>query len=79
MSEHRIDPRTVKTTDTEPHAKGGQGTIVVGTMILPEQVATWVPEQFLKTFLERKFAIKKLNWDREDAEVSAKFFNVWLS
>lgn len=71
MSDRRIDPKTIKTTETEPRARGGQGTISVGAIVLPEQIPDWDPEKLL--------AIKKLDWNLKDAESSAKFFKVSLS
>ena len=79
MSWHQMDPTTIKIADSKPCARGGQGTIVVGTMIPPEKVPTWIPEDFLKWFFEMKLAIKKYEWNREDTEASAKFLNVWSS
>ena len=76
MSSRRLDRERIKIIETEPRAEGGQGIIVAGTMIHPEEIATWVPENFLKEFLEWKLAIKKLQWNSEDAEASAKFFKV---
>lgn len=79
MSEHRIDPKRIKTTGTEPLARGGQGAIVLGIMIPLEEVATWKPEQLPTTVLEMKLAIKMLEWDREDIEESTKFFKSFVN
>lgn len=94
LSTRRIDPRTIKTTETEPRAKGGQGTISVGRRILPEArhagdtavYSGWIvlpkeaakpsPEELRKFVFERKLAIKKLHWNRQDAEATATFFKV---
>ncbi|KIO33583.1 hypothetical protein M407DRAFT_17546 [Tulasnella calospora MUT 4182] len=62
-----------------PRAKGGQGTVFVGTLIPPEEVPSWIPEQLLKELLVANYAIKKLEWDREDAEESAKFFKAFVN
>ena len=78
MADKRIDSCRIKTPDTGPHAKGGQGSIAIGIVISLEEVATWDPEQLPARLLEEKLAIKKLDWDRKDAEKSTKFFNVCL-
>lgn len=75
MYKHRIDLRRIKTSETEPHIKGGQGTISIGT-IIPLEVPTRTPEQLPTNILEAKVAIKQFEWDREDVEHSAKFFKV---
>lgn len=76
MSNYRVDPCSVKTIETEKGAKGGQGVVVVGTIVPLEDVATWAPDQLPARLLELKFAIKKLNWNVKDPEVSAKLFKV---
>lgn len=76
MSGYRVPPTHIKTFDGGPKAKGGQGTVVVGTLILPEELATRLPEQALERFLSTNFAIKKLEWNCEDSEESVKFFKV---
>lgn len=76
MSEHRIEPERIKTIDSGPKAKGGQGTVVIGTIIPPEGILTWIPKQLFEQILNLGYAIKKLEWDRKDAEESIKFFKV---
>ncbi|KIO33001.1 hypothetical protein M407DRAFT_18158 [Tulasnella calospora MUT 4182] len=66
MSSYRIDPSRVKIPDGKPHAKGGQGTIVIGTVVPPAEFGTWLTEI--------KVAVKKFEWDQEDLEISTKFF-----
>ncbi|KAG8930655.1 hypothetical protein FRC00_001036 [Tulasnella sp. 408] len=56
---------------TEPHAKGGEGVIVVGTVIPPQEFLTWLPEI--------KVAVKQLTWNRNDIGESTKFFKVELT
>lgn len=62
--------------ENEPRAKGGQGTISIGSIIPPEELPRWVSEEFLQKVLELKLAIKKFEWDRADVEKSAKCFKV---
>lgn len=76
MRGFRIDPNRIKMTEPKPRARGGQASISIGTLIPHEEVATWLPEQLLKSVLELNLAIKKLEWDREDVEQSAKSFKV---
>lgn len=76
MSKHRIDPRRIKTINSGPKTKGGQGTVVVGTLIPPEEIQAWLPEQLLQKLLEAQYAIKMLNLSREDAEEFMKSFKV---
>lgn len=76
ISRYRIDRNRIKTTDGGPKVKGGQGTVVIGTIIRPEEIPAWIPEQFVKKFFESKYAIKILEWEHEDAEKSVKFFKV---
>lgn len=76
MANYQLDPRTIKTRDSGPKAEGGQGTVVIGTIIPPEELITWIPELLLSEFLNANYAIKKLHWDREDIEESVKFFKV---
>lgn len=119
MSHHRIDPTRIKTADNAPRARGGQGVVVVGTLIPPEGVEglgpevvekffhagdnesriealkEMLPEDFEEAFpervkeavfrvakslfLTRKVAVKELQWSRDDAEESAKFFKVFVA
>lgn len=84
MSGYRINQTNIKTIDDGPKAKGGQGTVVIGTLLTPEDLVTRLgeefvtrlPERIIKRFLEISYAIKKLDWDREDSEESVKFFKV---
>ncbi|KIO32086.1 glycoside hydrolase family 5 protein [Tulasnella calospora MUT 4182] len=65
--------------DNGPQAKGGQGTVVFGTLIPSEAARTWIRGEFLKKFHHGKLAIKKLNWHCEDAEESVKFFKAFVN
>lgn len=67
MSSRRIDPSRIKFEETGPRAKGGQSMIFVATISLPAPFAK---------LLKMKVAVKKLEWNREDAEASSKFFKV---
>ena len=69
----RVDPTIIKTSDIGPRAKGGQGTVTLGIVQVPEQLKALFP------FSELKVAVKKLEWDREDTEKSTKFFKVTTS
>ena len=66
----RLDPKIIKTNDTGPIAKGGQGTVMLGTVQIPEQLKELLP------ISELKVAVKKLEWEREDPEMSTRFFKV---
>lgn len=68
MSSRRISPTRIKMTETQPSRKGGQGVVVIGTLIPPETLRDRSPEL--------KVAVKKLEWERDDAEESVKFFKV---
>lgn len=74
MSGYRVDPERIKTADSGPKAKGGQGTVVIGTLIPSGEVP--ICEQLQEKLLETNYAIKKLAWNRENAEESVKFFKV---
>ncbi|KAG8926537.1 hypothetical protein FRC01_008718 [Tulasnella sp. 417] len=76
---NRIDSRRIKTTDNRSGVTGGHATVVVGTLIPPEEVRTWMPAQFLKYLFKAKYAVKKLRWDREDADESEKFFKLFVN
>lgn len=76
MSAYRLDPSRIKVAGNEPPKKGGQALVVVGTLIPPEEVPTWMPENFLTRLLEVKLAIKKFDWNHENSDESAKFLNV---
>lgn len=76
MRGFRIDPTRIKMTEPKPRARGGQASISIGTLIPREEVATWLPEQLLKSVLDLNLAVKKFEWDREDVEESAKSFKV---
>lgn len=85
-----MDPRKIQFTETELSAKGGHGTISIGTMNDPKLDPTfYVGRQIVldteslpssgevfKILFEEKLAIKKLNLNLEDAEASAKAFKV---
>ncbi|KIO25962.1 hypothetical protein M407DRAFT_24712 [Tulasnella calospora MUT 4182] len=79
LAERRIDRNRVKMVEPEPRAKGGQATISVGTIILPEEAATWIPEQLLTKLLGLQVAIKKFEWDCADVEQSARFFKSFVN
>ena len=66
----RVDPTIIQTYDTGPRAKGGQGTVMLGTVQMPGERRKSLP------ISEFKVAVKKLEWDREDPERSTKFFKV---
>lgn len=68
MAGHRIDPSRIKTNNTKPRAKGGQGVVIVATLLPAAGAATPEPEKMV--------AVKKLEWKSEDAERSIKFFKV---
>lgn len=64
----RINRTTIKMEETSPGIEGGQGIVVIGTLSLPDA---------LKDILaEVKVAVKKLEWNRDDVEESAKFLKV---
>lgn len=127
MSDYRIDPIRIQTTDAEPGARGGQGVVTAGTLLpkddfkemprptldklfpggyrelliealvellpeaqgqsFPEAVKELLPraskklvaEAIKKPQLERKVAVKKLEWPRDGAENSTKFFKVFTA
>ncbi|KIO18718.1 hypothetical protein M407DRAFT_31626 [Tulasnella calospora MUT 4182] len=79
LAERRIDRSRVKMIEPEHRAKGGQATISVGTIILPEEAATWIPEQLLTKLLGLQVAIKKFEWDCADAEQSGRFFKSFVN
>ncbi|KAG8897383.1 hypothetical protein FRC00_004350, partial [Tulasnella sp. 408] len=127
MSDYRIDPIRIQTTDAEPGARGGQGVVISGTLLpkedskelphpaleklfpggyrelliealvellpealeqsFPEAVKELLPrayeklvsEAIQKPQLERKVAVKKLEWPRDDAEKSTKFFKSFVN
>ncbi|KAG8915017.1 hypothetical protein FRC00_008726 [Tulasnella sp. 408] len=62
MSHYRIDPIRIKVTGDGPLAKGGQGVIVVATLV--PAVGFTEAEQ------ERSVAVKKIEWSHEDCERS---------
>lgn len=71
MSHYRVDPTRIKTTDTVPCIKGGQGIVVIGTLVPSEASNQLLPEL--------RGAVKKLYWRHDDAEESTKFFKVFSS
>ncbi|KIO32435.1 hypothetical protein M407DRAFT_18742, partial [Tulasnella calospora MUT 4182] len=79
IGSHRINPRTIKMTETAPHAEGGQGIIMIGTIIPHEDIETSIPEQLVGNVPEMKLAIKKLEWDRADVEETAKLFKSFVN
>ena len=68
MSYCRIDPTKIKIIEAQTGKRGGQGVVVVGTLSPSEAMDDKSPEL--------KVAVKKLEWQRDDAEESAKFFKV---
>ncbi|KAG9026100.1 hypothetical protein FS837_004742, partial [Tulasnella sp. UAMH 9824] len=65
MSLYRMNSKTIKIIDSEPIAKGGQGTIVVGSLTLPEEITTLSPGQLTKEVLNILYAMKELECDGE--------------
>lgn len=76
MNGYRIESERIKTIDNGPKAKGGQGTVVIGTIIPLEGILTWIPKQLYEQMINLPYAIKKLEWDYKDAEESVKLFKV---
>lgn len=83
LSIHRIDQDMIKMTDAEPGARGGQATVTIGNITVPEKLPTLVSEEALiklvhavKGGFQTKLAVKKFIWDRTDDEQSAKSFKV---
>ncbi|KIO27789.1 hypothetical protein M407DRAFT_22963 [Tulasnella calospora MUT 4182] len=66
LSSYRIDPFRIKSRDTGPRARGGQGLVILATLVPAEGSATPASEQVV--------AVKQLEWDREDSDNSARFF-----
>ncbi|KAG9042623.1 hypothetical protein FS837_010617 [Tulasnella sp. UAMH 9824] len=66
MSRYRIDARQVKPIDGGPNAKGGQGTVVVGTIMPPEEVCTWAPGPDMKELCDKTYAILEFIRDSEE-------------
>ncbi|KAG9043594.1 hypothetical protein FS837_009374, partial [Tulasnella sp. UAMH 9824] len=112
MSRHRIEAARIRTTDTVPGIKSGQGVVLTGTLLpsvaphpgwSPEAIEKLVfdrcadvlleefndlPPKLLKflcseaikgLFVEQEVAVKKLEWPRDDAEQSTKFFKVFVA
>ncbi|KAG9029733.1 hypothetical protein FS837_003482, partial [Tulasnella sp. UAMH 9824] len=44
MSPYRIEPTRIKTADTAPRARGGQGVVIVGTLLPPKALEGLRPE-----------------------------------
>lgn len=72
MSKYRIDPSRLKMADGQPILKGGQGIVVVGTIIPFEEESTWMPKQSTPGYL---FVTDDLKPDGE-AERRLKFTKV---
>ncbi|KAG9040588.1 hypothetical protein FS837_000422 [Tulasnella sp. UAMH 9824] len=121
ISSRRIDPTRIKFTESPPETRGGQGIVVLGSLLPPQEAqmnplakdledafaegsnkldnesfeearSKYFPnltlEEFkklmyenIKTELidERKVAVKKLAWPRDDAERSNKFFKSFVN
>lgn len=77
--------------DAEPCAKGGQATVTIGNLTVPEElrtlltdevvikrihVDTQIPEERVKEDYQTKLAIKKFKWGSTNGEKSAKAFKV---
>ncbi|KIO21625.1 hypothetical protein M407DRAFT_28766 [Tulasnella calospora MUT 4182] len=70
MSHCRIDPSRIKMMDNGPRAKGCRGTVYAGTFLPPETCTALPPEL--------KVAVKMLEWRRDDAEESTKYFKLFV-
>ncbi|KIO20397.1 hypothetical protein M407DRAFT_29974, partial [Tulasnella calospora MUT 4182] len=79
MNRYRIDPRRLKMTESGPSGRGGQSTVSMATIMPPEEVPTWIPEERLTEVLNTTFAIKKLKFDPEDDGESVKVFKSFVN
>ncbi|KAG8901146.1 hypothetical protein FRC00_008799 [Tulasnella sp. 408] len=78
MLHYRIDPSIIQVKDT-PKIKSSRGIVVPAKFIgLPETgtVSALLPGAWTVPFLEVELAVKMLQWKRDDAEDSTKFFKV---
>ncbi|KAG8925695.1 hypothetical protein FRC00_003745, partial [Tulasnella sp. 408] len=71
MSGYRIEQTRIKFADTVPRARGGQGVVIIGTLIPLGSSEERLPEL--------KVAVKKLEWRHDEAEESAKFFKSFVN
>lgn len=76
MSSYRIDRTIIKMIESGPSIKGGQGTVLIGTIMSPGEA---IPERLSKELPNANYAVKKLQLNLADLDESVKRFKVRLS